>query len=361
MYCFLSTAFFAYLASRSKNKGVIILCSAICILIPALMGGFRRYNIGTDSGGYGIGISRHAMESRSFSEFGYTGVEPGCRILFYYGVKMWGDYTGAFLLFQLLTMTCIYIGAYRHRKLTSLAFIMLIFMLHFYNRTFNEIRQGTAAAIIFMGISYLESKHYLKFALHIAAATCFHYSAVVTFPLLLGVHAITTSRIYQKNRTFKLAFLYGVIVFLFLTRPALMSIITRIPFLTKYVYLFDPKYDNINVLTIEYLGELIMFLCYGTIGRKILDGVLGEGNYNFYEFSIIFYLAFNFGVQFFDRMLFYNEWMNIFLVSTLPRFVKDKNLKILVTMAVIITSFVYWYRMFVYISVFATYPYKSIF
>ena len=360
MYCFVSSAFFAYLASRSKNKGVIILCYAISILIPGIMGGLRHYTVGTDSSGYGIAISRHAMASNSFSEFGYTGVEPGCRLFFYYGVKIWGDYTGAFMLFELFTLTCIYIGAYRHKHLAPLSFIILVFLLLYYNRTYNEIRQCTAAAIIFMGMTDLERKRYLRFAIHIIFATCFHYSAAVTLPLFIGIHAITTSKLYQRNNTFKLAFLYGTIVFLLLARPTIRAALSTLPFLAKYTVYFEEKFNNINVLTIEYFGELIMLLCYGIRGRKIIDNALGENNYSFYEFSIIFYLAFNFGVQFMDRVLFYSEFANILFVSALPGFVKEKSLKVLVAIAILITALVYWYRMFVYIPTYYTYPYRSI-
>ena len=124
--CFVSSAFFAYLASRSKDKGVIFLCSAICILIPSIIGGLRHYTVGADSMGYGIRLSTQALRYPNFLDyFADVSTEPGCAFLFYWGSVIFGNYSGAFFLFELITMTCFYIGAYKHRKIISLPFFWI--------------------------------------------------------------------------------------------------------------------------------------------------------------------------------------------------------------------------------------------
>ena len=360
VYVFLASIFFAYFADHSKDKAVIVMFSLISILIPAIFGGLRHYTIGIDSSGYGISISRAAMGYSSFLDFlPRSSVEPGCALLFYYGVKMWGDYTGAFFLFQLITMTCIYIGAYKHRKLTPPPITLLVFFLMFYNRMFNEIRQGIAASIIFMGLDTLENKQYSKFIIYIAAATLFHYSAAANIPLFLGMLILTTSETYLKNGSSRFIIILSTIAFMMFARPAMSLVVNNIPFLAKYnFYIIDSRNDGATPMVIYYLGELLMFMFYGRHAKHIFRGMHGEDNASFYFFGTIFCMAFNLGVQFFQRLLFYWDFAHVLILAALPSFVKEKNLRVMVFIVTLVVVFSLWWRCFIFRGYFWTYPFK---
>ncbi|MBR0249467.1 MAG: EpsG family protein [Synergistaceae bacterium] len=362
---FMSSIFFAWLAERSKDKCIIILCSVISILIPSLLGGLRHYTVGADSAGYGIAISNLAMKTSSFLGFlENSNVEPGCRVIFYYGTRLFDSYSGAFFFFELITMTCFYIGAYRHKKIVPLTLTMLVFYFILYCRTYNEIRQSIAAAIIFMGLNYLESKKYLKFLLHVVVGITFHYSALITVFLFLCFHAITASKIYSENNIFKFISVFGTIILLLFAFQIMNVIVSGISFMNKYAGYLDRINLGYNAvrkpLIVLYFGELLMFIFYHKGAIKVLTGSNGELNVNFYEFSIIFCLSYLIGVAFFDRLIFYTDFANILVIAALPFFVKEKNLRFLVFFAVLITVFVFWYYKFLYLNTFGVWPYRSI-
>lgn len=364
---FMASVFFAWLAERSKNKSIIILCSVISILIPSILGGLRHYTVGVDSAGYGITISNMAMSSSSFLDFyNVNRIEPGCIILFYCGVKFCGTYSGAFFLFEFITMACFYIGAYKHRKFVPLSLVMFVFFCILYLRTYNEIRQSIAASIIFMGLNYLESKEYIKFSLYIAVAMMFHYSAGITIFMFLGFHLITTAEVYKKSIYLRLLLLLGTIVFLLFAFPIMNVVITYLGVMDKYsVYLNSDQITlgyNVSrrALIVLYFGELLMFIFYNKGAVRFFNSLNGEQNSYFYEFSIIFCLSYLTWIAFFDRILFYTDFANILVVSSLPFFVKEKNLRFLVFFTVLIIVLIFWYYKFLFKNTFMVWPYRSI-
>ena len=367
LLCFLSSSYFAHLASRSKDKGVIILCSAISILIPSLIGGLRTYRVGADSMGYGIRLSTAALRYPNFFDyFADMTTEPGCRFLFYWGTVIFGSYSGAFFVCELITMTCFYIGAYKHRKTIPLAFTMLVFYFILYLRTYNEIRQCLAASIIFMGLDNLENSRYLKFSVYIIIATLFHYSAVLAFPFFILFHAVTTSERYTNGPSFKIILILSTAAFLMFVFPIMRTIIGYLPFAEKYeVYLSPDRIKfGYNLLgkyvSTIYFGELIMFVSFHPSAVTLLKGSHNEHNNNFYEFVAVFYIFYMIGVGFFDRILFYNDFANMLVIAALPKFVKEKHLSSMVTIFVLFTVVFFFYRTFILRPTFAVYPYRSV-
>ena len=363
--CALSSIYFSYYAARSKNKGNILIFSAIAILIPAFVGGFRHYTIGTDSAGYGIALSRAALKSSSFLEYFNNPAirtEAGCKIIFY-AANIFGSYSAAFFIFELLTMTFFYIGAYRHRKYIPLPFTMLVFYFVLYLRTYNEIRQSLAAAIIFMGAIHMEKREYLKFSMYIIVATFFHYSALIAFPLLMGAHCITTSKLYDKNAMMRIVFLCGTVIVLS-SAMAIMGLATSsISTMAKYQF-YMARTKEYNVVSgstrFLYLGEIIMFLLYRKKAQHVFKGDNNIANINFYEFNAVFCAAYVLTVNFFDRILFYSDFVHILGIASFPVLVRDKNLRVIVVFATMFVLLVFFVRTFIIRPTFYVWPYKSV-
>ena len=360
--CALSSIYFSYFASRSKDKGAIVLLSAISILIPTIIGGFRHYTVGTDSAGYGIALSEAAINSSSFMDyFNKVPAEPGCKIIFYFA-NIFGSYSGAFFMFELITMTCFYIGAYRHRKHIPLPFTMLVFYFVLYLRTYNEIRQSIAAAIIFMGLIYMEKRQYFRFSIHIMVATLFHYSALIAFPLLMGAHFITTSELYERNALLRIAFLCGTVIVLS-SAIAIMGIVTSsIGMLARYGnYLNRIKMGYLSErMKLLYVGEIVMFILYRGRAKHVFKGDGDIANLNFYEFNAVFCAAYIIAVHFFDRILFYSDYVHMLGIASLPILVKEKNLRVIVAFATMLVLLVFFVRTFIIRPTFYVWPYKSV-
>ena len=354
MYVFFGSTFFAYLAYRSKDKALVIIFSAISILIPALLGGFRDEMIGIDSQVYGVRLSREALGSESFFDFFMkTKTEPGCKVLFYCGAKLLGNYTGAFILLQLVTMTFFYIGAYKLRKFAPSPITFFVFFITFYTFTLTGMRQSLALSVTFMGLDTLLNGKYFKFTLYTATAMLFHYSAVANIPFLLGMHMLSTSETYQKNNSTKLIIIGGMVISIMVLIPLMAMVASRVSFLMKYAgYLVDVNNSGrANVATDKsvafdflYVGEFIMLILFGRHASHILRGSHGENNASFCFLGTVFCLMFDIVVPFMHRAIMYWDVIHVMILAALPGFVKEKYLRLMVLLVVTALLLAYWWR-----------------
>lgn len=365
IYTFAASIFFAYLAERSRDKKVMILCSIISILIPSVLGGLRAHGVGTDTRGYGIGDAMQALSSPNLMYFiNNNRCEPGYKILVYFTMQTFGHENWCYFFYQLITITGIYIGAYKHRKSVHMPLTLLTFYFIWYQYSYNAMRQCIAASIIFMGLDTMENRQYRKFLVYIVIATLFHYSAIIALFLLLGIHFVVTSEYFSKNGSIKTFVLYGGIVLIIFARLLINFIIGGIPFLSKYGgYLNSTQYGVVPVST-SFLGiafgEILMFIFYYEGGLRAFSN-LGKENFEFHIYNVVFYSVYQIFVMFFSkRILLYSYFANLVMLSSLPSFVKEKNLKTIIAMAVIAVVVVYWWHDYIYMGNSETWPYKSI-
>lgn len=363
---FMSSIFFAWLAERSKDKGIIVLCSVISILIPSILGGLRAHGMGIDTVTYGLPHALNALKSPDFAYFMSHGskAEPLYKTIVFFTMKTLEHVNWCYFFYQLITMSCFYIGAYKHRKIAPLPLTILMYLLIYYQYIYSAIRQGMAAAIVFMGLDTVEKKQYGKFLIYVGVATMFHYSSLVAIFFILGMHMLTVSKNFVKHEYSKIMIITTVALLLYFVRPLMSFIINFVPFLMKYENYFHNDYNEQsaqNSMMAVFCCELIMFLLYGKGAAKIFSGGNNtENNVNFFKFNIIFVVFFQLAVQFFKRVLLYSEFANLIALSAIPNFVKEKNLKFLVTFAVILGAVLYCVKRFVIWGFYQTWPYRSI-
>ncbi len=363
------SAYFAYLASRAKKKDFMLLCTIMCILIPCILAGLRTPSVGKDTGGYGLGHYIAAYRAQSFHDFLKADPrlkrELGWASIVYFPAKIFGNFNINLFIYQLIIMTCTYIALYRHRKIVSLPFVWLIFLLVIYCMTLNYIRQSLAASIIFMGLSTLEQKKYGKFLAYIIAATLFHSSAVIVIIYFTGFHFMSTLKTLHSRM--KKLVLYGALGLLACIRPIMNAVITSIPFLITYTGYEQARagfmFEGFAVAGL-LAGELFICTLY-PVGMK---RVFAYGDmYKFYTYSLIFHLIYRFFVRIFAfRVLYYFDFINVLLLAALPFFIKEKVLRHFMAVAVVLASLVYLYFTSIYhhpgTSVTGTgaWPYRSI-
>ena len=343
------SVFFAWLASRVKNKGVMILCSIISVLIPAIIAGIRD-RVGTDTMVYAIPDAMSAYTSQSFSEFVSVslGAEPGYRLLCYVTMKTLGHPNWCLFFYQLITTGCFYIGAYKHRKIAPLPLLMLGFLCMYYVNSFNTMRQSMAVSIIFMGINNLEEKKYWRFMSYIIVAFTFHYSTIAVVALILIPHMI----ISRQSAYFKYFILGALIICLILIRPiATLAInlnqsIGLVP--VKYTSYLDitqmhGKGDSFSIThLLVQLGTFLIFLFYPKGAEKRLD----KCNVDFYKYNMVLDLILTHVVLLFSRLMMYNQVINVISYAAMPYFVKDKYFKLFLIVMLIISLFYLLYSNF---------------
>ena len=334
------STFFAWLASRVKNKHVMILCSIISILIPSIVGGIRQVGVGVDTIGYGEPDAIAAYNSQSFKDFTVSGrgnKELGYQFLCYVTMKTLGHVNWCFFFYQLITIGCFYVGAYKHRKVAPLPLIMLIFISMHWIYSFNMMRQAMAASIIVMGIDHLEKKEYIKFMIYIIVAFFFHASALVCIGFVLGVHVMVASKTYFRH----------LMVFIILLMIINFRSITGLVF--RFVQIWDLVPDRYvgytlsssgdwgggsKTITLSYIGTYILFCLYSRGGKKLLGGL----NLEYYKFNTLIVLL-NFFLSM-GRILEYNLYIHSLTLSFMPFCVKNKYIRLLLIILVIYTVIV---------------------
>ena len=378
IYCFLSSTFFAYLASRSKNKGVMILCSAISILILSILGGLRHPDLAIDVHVYAYPDFNKALHSLHFLDFlreqnSTIFSELGYKYLCYLSSRISDHPNVSLFMYQLVTVTGFYIGAYRHRKTISFPMIIFIFSFMLYIQTYMIMRQAMASAVIFMGLNYLEEKRYFRFFIYALFACSFHNSAILFFVYFLFVHVFMTSDVVVKNSMYKILIYIVVILGMYMARPIIMWIIYSIPSLVKYRGYFENSsmltYFTTETNTASKLTTLVCFFAfflYSSEANKVFVPE-GGGGANFFLFNILFVFAYqNFVGIVAGRLMLYIQWANIIALAALPKFIKEKHLKFIVFTLVVAYVFLSYYRNTVLASLHIVshyhrpHPYRSI-
>ena len=373
IYCFISSCFFAYKASNVKRKSMMLFYSIIAIMIPSLMGGLRAWHIGVDIGMYGLPQFWRSLAASSFAEYISVGGralhEIGWSFVTYYSTKLFETFNWNLFVYQIITNTCVYIGAWKYRKTAPLWLIMLMFFLTQYNWTYTAMRNSVANSIVFMGIDSLEERRYTKFCVYIACATIFHSSAVVCVVYMLLLHIfITSDKILGNHQTLKTILLYMSLGLLAVARQIAGILVGMIPFLSQYQGIAESTIAGWHGVGWERAlmlsGEAVMFLLYPKGAKRWFINKYegGAGMFEYCRYIVFFMVAFRFGVQFFDRAISYLEYVNILILASLPSFIKEKNLRLAALAAVIGAALLVWWHFNVYKSRFFgyTYPYSSI-
>ena len=357
--CYLPSLFFAYLATKTKRKDAVIFFSVISILIPAVFGGVRHKTIGVDVMGYGYGDALYALNIDSLPNFvantkGMT--EIAYQVLCYVSANMFNHPNGALFAYQLVTVSGMYIGAYRLRDIAPLPLSMLVFFTLHHQGSFNGMRQNMACAIILAGFYTLRQKRYSKFLLYVLAAFTFHASAIVAAVSVGGLYMISTSEVsrdMQKPRPRKIAYLVVLAVVAFQPiMSAVLEYMMNFSFFPagKYMGELNDESSFLNKITFELailsLGPVIMLILYRKGAQKLFrKGSLREGEADFFlvnslmmlvEYAIISIAAVR-------RIFMYSDYIEIIVFASLPRLVSKKKFRMLVGLTVVAIMLLCWY------------------
>ena len=348
--------------------------SFIAVMIPVILGALRTTRIGIDVGTYALPGYLRAMASSSFADFspeGIFGKESGWNLVTYFSTKIFENINWNFFMYEIITIPCFYIGAWRYRKSAPLWLIMLYFLFQ-YNYTYTAMRNSIACSIIFMGLPTLEARHYWRFLLYIIAATFFHSSAIICIGYILILHQIITSEHFlERNKTLKNFLIYGSIGMLVLARPVMVWATNSIPLLSKYaMYMNATRETSAGFWGVGWarvlvnLGQAVLFIFYSKGAKRLFAAKWkgGLGMYEYLRYVLFFMIAFRFGVGFFDRMILYLEYVNILTLASVHNFVKEKHLKAAVLLAVIGASLLTFWHIYIHKGdlTSGTWPYRSI-
>lgn len=359
----LSTAF-AWLASRSKGKVAVFFWSALSVLVLCILGGLRKPFVQTDINIYAWWDYREARNALSYAKFVISRkyYEPGYLLVCYISAQIFGNLNWNLFSYQLVTISCFYIGAYRQRKNISLPLLILAFCFLYYNLSYNVMRQSMACGIVFMGISHLSERKYFRFSLYVLAAFFFHRSALVVFPLLIALHIVMTSQLVLNNSWLKLFIIGSTFVILIFARSLMSFILSNFLTLDKYSGYMSRLSRNITSWSAIVIpsAELLALSIYSKQAKKVIVPVDG-GGVNFFQFSLFFSIMYGVMVRLLtDRIFMYSNYMNLILIASFPKFIKEKYLKVIIIMVIIFSLVLQWWNYYINHGMHSTWPYQSI-
>ena len=319
--------------SDSSKKWKQLLFGGAAVLILCLLAGFRDDSIGRDIKVYVENYYTAFCGVRSYTQalklVGFTQLEPFYILLLFVTSRFTRDLWLILFSLQLLTVLPVYLAVLKWRREMhiSVGFAMAIYILVFYNNSYNIMRQSISCAFIFLGTTYLlflrkqksgfmlkpSGKEYKSAEFFIAVASYFaaygfHKSALIGIALVVlafllkdipkwmffaipaGIIAVlyflkAAFTIILKHFALPSSFVYYINVFIFqkertewmldhYTNALLFDMLFRtVVCVLPFVLL--PKYNKkeyyVRVLTLlGYVGYLIPWLTMKTIyGQRI--------------------------------------------------------------------------------------------
>ena len=165
-----------FLAKRAEHIGSFRkrrLYIVLIISVLSLLAGLRRYDIGLDTYNY------VTYFSSGFKSYG--GIENGYKILTFFLMSIYQNYTFGLVVIAFLTNTLFVLRFWSLRKLSSFSNSIFVYISMTYFSTFSGIRQLLAVSLVFSGTYFIyEKKKYLLFFVFLFLAVNLHTSSIIS-------------------------------------------------------------------------------------------------------------------------------------------------------------------------------------
>lgn len=222
----------------------------------------------------------------------------------------------------------------------------LFVTLGYYFMIFSIIRQFIAIGILLLSLESIKERNLKKFLIYYIIGVSFHWTALV-FILLYIVYPI------KINIKYLVIINFGIIInFIFLDK----IIIFLLNLLPKYEYMYKDiiiKGEGLKLLLLLYI---IFFL--GVLLKKLNIREEKEKIY-FHMMALAVYLqSLSYGFSLFTRVVNYFSIIMIIFIPNLIVNQKDKSIKILSIISVIILTMYYYYKFLLCDSIGVLVPYK---
>ena len=357
--CFLfSTALIAlseYSLKRNRKAFAIFLgCAAVLTL--SIMAGIRNYDVGTDVDIYIIPFYRRALRySASFKSMWNANIE-NVEVLFvvleYISANVF--HSPHFIMFalSLLTNGFVYKGIIKQRERMSVAFAWLAYCLIYFNLSLNLMRQSVSVAILFYLFSDLERLNWKRVIFFSTFAGLFHISGLIGF-FFYAVYIMICRRSCISG-------LRQIMFLVFLLLPVI------IPFAIRIIIslgILNQRYNIYGETQADTaVGNLIFrILCivnYALLCYRTKSDDKSQNYFILYAgiMNILFIIN---NSYIFIRLREYFEIYSLVYISVGLRAYSQKgNMRIIITLFMVLMMIVYWYYLFIYLGSSETYPYS---
>ncbi|TDQ38644.1 EpsG family protein [Aureibacillus halotolerans] len=339
------TSIFATITAKCKDnisRGVMLF---ITVFTPSFFAAVR-YGIGTDYFSYKQGFTNLELGWGSNSEISY-------KIISELIIMLGGDFQLLLFIIEAITVLFIYFALDYHKKHLNVGIGMFVFMLLFYQMSYNTMLQVTAMAIILYSIRYILEKRLILFSLFVLLAVTFHFSVLVIYPFYFIYQLIGSNKKLDK---FIRIILYVLILFIsyyydiiltglvpehykhYLQRDPSLELgfgvlILNLPYIVAANYLYRKFKENCNVFIFYYCTYFVGFILNFSIYYASTFAYRLSWNFIIVQIILLPYLI----EKFWGNKRYFFGWLLVFFII-----------------------FTWWYRYF-YAQNDETVPYEWIF
>ena len=322
---------------ESFNQKIYCRMLFLLSILPTVFIAAIRYDVGTDYFSYEM-IYRY-YDNGVFFLFKDLAVEYGYYLINYFSAVLFNDFYGVLLISASLTIGISFSAILKHRKHINVTFAMLIFYLLMYPPLLNGIRQLISVSIIMYGYSYIIERKLLKFALTVAVASLFHYTAVLCLPFYF-----LATRFKSRITILRRIAYYFLLISIIILMPILLDAVSELSIFSKYFSAYelgsDAKLLNQIILRLPILIPILVFSTALLKKNKEL-----EFYYLIYFMEFVFIILGSYYVWA-VRLTYYVMPSQIVLVPAIVKSVKNKYTKILLSMYFIIWYIIYFIYIF---------------
>lgn len=381
---------------KTNNKKLVILLDILVVLFPSIIAGIR-YNVGTDYAGaykpiYDELLNGHLEERRRNIEIGYILINK--LVIFLHG-----NFNIVMFICSLITNSCIYAGLKHYKDKINVPLGFFFFMVIFYQKSFNLVRQLMAIAVVFYGFKYLDikddedikenekykekylkkgkdiakykprykhSKEYLKdfvisnakYFICVIIAALFQRTALVMLvvPFVREIY-VNPKKVFQILKVLS----FVVLLVIILNFDKIGKMLSNIKSLEYYALYFSKT--NAPGLSIAYFirilpGIVPFFFMIKKINHDKQMSLLFSMNIIGAILLLLGYLTSTYG----ERLaLFFNIFQIVLFPYYIRQFKNNKVLFVLSIIALVSVNLAIWFYDYIYKKRDETVPYKTIF
>lgn len=340
------TAILTELSIYHKDIVIRKLITILSIGIPSFFYAVR-YNTGTDYFSYVLNFK--LMKSGH-----HTRMEVGYVLLNKIVAKLNGEVELLFFIVALIFFTMIRLSLIRNKDLLSPGYGMLVFMLSYYQMSFNLVRQTLAMSILLFSFEYIVKQKKLKWIICVIVAALFHLSALIFIPAFF-INLVIIKDKYLAKSIIKIVLVFTLVILN-------IDYVMKISILQNYrSYLLTA--NSIN----KDLGFFVRSLPFIFIGvyLYITGGINVEDNrislaYTLYIVSVALKFTVYIGGSYINRMALNYEIILVILVPMYLNKLRSRNNKFIEKMLLCYVV-LHWWFVFVYSGSQETIPYQWIY
>ena len=336
----------------NKRFGKLLAC--LSIIFPATFAGLR-YGIGTDYFVTYKPYFDYLNGEGNLLLYNRESLDVGFYLLNILVVKIGGSFQLVLFLASVITFFAFRNAILPYKDKINIGLATFVFMLMYYQASFNIVRQMMAATIVLYAFQYVLKYEPKKFVLWVVVAAMFHKTALLVLPFYLFANVITKRKYRLLILFFYAVFFYAV--FNFEQFSPIINLIDPSGYYSNYLRRVSSFEFSLGLVirTVPYIIAVILMwkkikgdsLLYIYLNSFLLGSIL----------RLIVYMT-----QFdADRIAIYFLMPQVIFIPYLAKYYK-KGWKNFAGVAILLMTTIFlWYFDFIYMGRNATVPYRTIF